>query len=320
MQATGQTPPITWTNPLVEQRADPFILRHDDGFYYFVATLPEYDRLEIRRASALNELRDAVPQIIWRKHETGPMGAHIWAPELHRIDGRWYLYFAAGAAEAIWDIRMYVLENSAANPLEGAWVEKGQIRTAWETFSLDATTFENGGRRFLLWAQHDPGIGGNTSLFIAEMDTPWSIRGPQVALSHPEYDWEVMGFRVNEGPAIVKRDGRIFVTYSASATDANYCMGLLWADAGANLLDAGSWSKARRPVFSTSEEAGVYGPGHNSFVQMEDGEVVNVYHARNYREIQGDPLRDPNRHTRAQYLGWTAEGMPDFGRPVPDSR
>jgi GH43 family beta-xylosidase len=32
--------------------ADPYILRHD-GNYYFVASVPEYDRLEIRRASTL---------------------------------------------------------------------------------------------------------------------------------------------------------------------------------------------------------------------------------------------------------------------------
>ena len=47
-----------WPNPFIEQRADPFILRHL-SHYYFIASVPEYDRLEIRRAVTLEGLRDA---------------------------------------------------------------------------------------------------------------------------------------------------------------------------------------------------------------------------------------------------------------------
>ena len=112
-------------NPLVLQRADPWIHQHADGWYYFMGTVPEYDRLELRRARSLAELPTAGPKVIWRKHVTGIMGAHIWAPEIHFIDGKWYVYFAAGAAEKIWEIRIYVLENSSPKPLEGEWVEKG---------------------------------------------------------------------------------------------------------------------------------------------------------------------------------------------------
>ncbi len=314
---------LPWTNPLVEQRADPWVVRHDDGYYYFIATVPEYDRLEIRRARTLDGLRDAPPKVVWRKHETGAMGSHIWAPELHRIDGRWYIYFAAGGAgdatADVWDIRMYVLENAGDDPMKGEWVERGQIKTDWTSFSLDATTFEHRGKRYLVWAQHDPKVGGNTSLFIAEMDTPWSIVSPQVALTHPELSWEVIGFRVNEGAAVVKRNGRVFITYSASATDYNYCMGLLHAPEDADLLDPKSWTKSPEPVFGTDEAAGQYGPGHNCFVEDEQGRVIMVYHARNYKEIEGDPLDDPNRHTRAQLVGWREDGMPDFGTPVPDT-
>jgi GH43 family beta-xylosidase len=81
------------------QRADPHVWKTPDGTYYFVATVPEYDRLEIRRSKTINGIKKAAPVVIWRKHETGPMGNHIWAPELHRIDGKWYIYFAAGSAE-----------------------------------------------------------------------------------------------------------------------------------------------------------------------------------------------------------------------------
>jgi GH43 family beta-xylosidase len=306
---------IQVTNPLIEQRADPYIYRHTDGYYYFTATAPEYDRIILRRATTIQGLASASETVIWEKHEKGTMGAHIWAPELHTIDGKWYIYFAAGSTYNVWAIRMYVLENASANPLEGTWEERGQLKTNWESFSLDATTFEHEGTRYLVWAQHDPKIGGNTNLYIAAMSDPWTISGDQVMISRPEYDWEKIGFLVNEGAAVIKRNDRIFISYSASATDANYAMGLLTASQDSDLLDASSWSKSPTPVFQSGN--GVYGPGHNSFTVSADGAYdILVYHGRDYEKITGDPLDDPNRHTRVQQLYWNDDGTPDFGEPV----
>ena len=303
------------TNPLILQRADPSIYRHTDGYYYFTATVPEYDRIELRRAATLQGLASAPVQVIWTRHTTGVMGAHIWAPEIRYIDGKWYIYFAAGEAEQVWAIRMYVLENAAANPLEGTWGEKGQVKTNWESFSLDATTFEHSGARYLVWAQKDPRITGNTNLYIAAMANPWTISGTQVLISKPEYDWEKIGYWVNEGPAVIQQNGRIFISYSASATGANYVLGLLTAAGGSDLLNAASWSKSPLPVFQSAN--GVYGPGHNSFTVSPDGAVdILVYHGRDYRDIPGDPLNDPNRQTRVQPLNWTSDGAPAFGEPL----
>lgn len=312
--------PIAVANPLVRQRADPHLTYHRDGWYYFTATVPEYDRLELRRARHLDQLAAAEPRVIWRKHPRGPMGSHIWAPELHFIDGKWYVYFAAGGAEPdqVWNIRIYVLENSAANPLEGEWVERGQLKTGWESFSLDATTFTHRGARYLAWAQKDPRITGNTNLYLARMDTPVSITGPQVMISRPEFPWEQVRYWVNEGPAVLLRHGKVFLTYSAAGTGAEYCVGLLTADADADLLNPASWKKSPAPVFRTHEAHGIFGPGHNSFSVTPDGRTdLLVYHARSYRDIAGDPLHDPNRHTRVQPIAWRADGTPDFGGPAP---
>jgi GH43 family beta-xylosidase len=307
-------------NPLIRQRADPFVFKHTDGFYYFMGTVPEYDRLELRRATTIAGLATAEPKTIWRKHERGVMGAHIWAPEIHHLDGKWFIYFSAGEAEKIWAIRLFVLENSAANPLEGEWIERGQLKTAWESFTLDATVFENRGTRYLVWAQRDPAVKNNTDLYISKMDSPTSISGPQVLLSRPEFDWEKVRYAVNEAPAVLVRNGRVFITYSAAGTGAEYCLGLLTADANADLLDPRSWTKSPAPVFATSEAHGIFGPGHNGFTVAEDGRTdLLVYHARSYRNITGDPLRDPNRHTRVQPIAWRADGTPDFGTPRPES-
>ncbi|MCX3060874.1 glycoside hydrolase family 43 protein [Streptomyces beihaiensis] len=309
-----------YRNPIVERRADPHIHRHTDGFYYFTATVPEYDRIVLRRSRTLQGLSRAEESVIWRKHATGVMGAHIWAPEIHRIGGKWYIYFASAPAESVWDIRIWVLENGNRDPFQGSWTERGQIKTAWETFSLDATTFTHRGERYLAWAQHEPGMDNNTGLFLSRMANPWTLTGPQIRLSTPEYDWECVGYKVNEGPYAIRRNGRVFLSYSASATDYHYCIGLLTADADRDLMDPSNWSKSAEPVFTSDDTSKQYGPGHNCFTVAEDGRTdVLVYHARPYKEIEGDPLHDPNRHTRVQRLGWHADGTPDFGVPVADA-
>lgn len=312
-----------YRNPVIPQRADPWVLRHSDGYYYFTGSVPEYDRIELRRARTIQGLGEAEPVAIWYKYPTGPLSANIWAPELHFIDGVWVIYFAAARTtetdNGLFDHRMYALVCHDDNPLTGNWEEKGQVRSNWESFCLDATQFEHQGQHYYVWAQRDPAIKGNSNLYIAPLTNPWTLGQPQVMISKPEYDWETIGFLVNEGAAVINRNGRVFITYSASATDHNYCMGLLSANENADLLDPRSWHKSPRPVFQTSEANQQYGPGHNSFTVSEDGlQDVMIYHARNYKEIDGDPLYDPNRHTRAQTIDWDSEGFPVFGEPLPD--
>lgn len=310
---------IKFDNPIAEQRADPWVHKTEDGIYYLIATVPEYDKIVIRKANSINGLKSAAEKTVWYKHDKGIMGHHIWAPELHRIDGKWYIYFAAGEAENIWNIRMWVLSNSSENPMEGEWKEEGKIKTKIESFSLDATTFEHIGKRYLIWAQNVRGGKHGTALVLSEMKDPTTLTGPEIILTEPEFNWERIKYNVNEGAAVIKRNGKIFVTYSASATNHNYCMGLLWIDESADLLDASNWKKSPGPVFYTNEEFKRFGPGHNSFTLAEDREtIVMIYHARNYKDIQGDELSDPNRATRARIVNWTKSGFPDFRQKEKD--
>lgn len=87
-------------------------------------------------------------------------------------------------------------------------------------------------------------------------------------------------------------------------------MGMLSAEADSDLLDPRSWTKERYPVLTSSEEDVVYGPGHNSFTVDENGEDILVYHARTEKEIVGNPLYNPNRHTMLMKIKW------EDGRPV----
>ncbi|MCI7097365.1 MAG: family 43 glycosylhydrolase [Lachnospiraceae bacterium] len=312
-----------YNQPLIEQRADPYVYRHTDGKYYFTASVPSYDRIVLRSAETLEGLKDAEEITVWTKHESGPQSIHIWAPEIHRIMGRWIIYYAAGDMDDIWEIRPYVLECQGDDPMKDPWKELGMMQAAPEDefsfhdFSLDATVFENRGSWYYIWAEKT-GVGKKISnLYIARMETPNRLETVQVLLTTPDYDWERIGFWVNEGPAVIKHDGRIFMTYSASETGACYCMGMLYTEEDADLLDPAQWTKLRYPVLKTDEEKGIYGPGHNSFVKSDDGVTdLCIYHARQYEKVEGDPLYDPNRHTMVMPVIWNEDGFPEFHYPV----
>ena len=274
---------VKYNEPWILQRADPFVCKKD-GWYYFTASIPSYDCIALRRSKTLNGLKDAEEVVVWKKHESGIMSKHIWAPELHYLFGKWYIYFAAGEAEDVWKIRPYVL----------------------------ATIFENKGKYYYVWAEK-VSVGPQISnLYIAEMESGYKLKTVQVLLTTPDYDWERHGFWVNEGPAVIKHDGKLFLTYSASDTGVNYCMGMLTADENSDVLDPLSWKKERYPVLKTNEELEIYGPGHNSFTVDEDGNDIMVYHARKEAEIEGDPLYNPNRHAMLMKVRWDENGRPVF--------
>ncbi|WP_062318518.1 glycoside hydrolase family 43 protein [Demequina maris] len=321
--------PETIPNPIVLQRADPCVLRHD-GQYYFTGSYPLYDRIVLRRAERLEDLQAAPEVTIWTKHESGPQSHLIWAPEIHRVNDAWYVYYAAAPdsdvtfdvphADDTFNHRIFCLECTDDDPLTGTWTEKGQIDTGWETFALDATSFVQDGDQYLVWAQQDFDVKGHSNLYIARMENPWTLASPPVMLTQPEYDWEIVTFWVNEGPSVLQKDGRLYLTYSASGTGIEYAMGLLTADADADLLSPASWTKRPDPVFTSAPENGIYGPGHNSFTEDEDGNTVLVYHARTYTELVGDPLWEPNRQACAQVLPFDDAGNPVWGKPLPLSR
>ena len=66
-------------------------------------------------------------------------------------------------------------------------------------------------------------------------------------------------------------------------------------------------------VLRTDESRGIYGPGHNSFTEDEEGNPIMVYHARTEAEIEGNPLYNPNRHAMLMKIRWDEKtGAPIF--------
>ena len=316
-----------YADPFIEERADPYVVKGDDGWYYFTASYPAYgsvdkgyDRIILRRSQTVAGLASADEKTIWRAHTGGIMSKHIWAPEMHYIGGKWYIYFAAGSSDNIWAIRPYVLVCDG-DPYTGNWTELGQMKASsgddesFAGFSLDMTCFENNGKHYVIWAE----IKGDSSLFMAEIDPAYPDRliSKPILLTRPEYNWEMVNNRVNEGASVLITDKKVYVFFSASGTGSEYCVGRLEADIDSDLMNVSSWTKTSVPVLETSDLEGVSGPGHNSFVVDEYGSLLIVYHARPASHSTGDcgtynkdPLYDPCRHTRIKQVLFAPDGTP----------
>ena len=324
---SGKVQVNSYSDPFIKERADPFVTDGGDGYYYFTASYPAYgsvdkgyDRIILRRSQTVAGLADAEEKTIWKAHSSGILSKHIWAPEMHKIGGAWYMFFAAGASDNIWAIRPYVLKCEG-DPFTGNWKECGQMqpssgdKESFAGFSLDMTYFENGGKHYVIWAE----IKGVSSLFMAEINPsdPTKLISKPIMLSKPEYSWELVNEKVNEGPAVIKTDSKVYVFFSASGTGSEYCVGRLEADINSNLMDLSSWKKLSSPVLSTSDLNGPSGPGHNCFVTDENGDALIVYHARPAEHADkkcdtynSNPLYDPCRHARIKRVHFDANGVP----------
>jgi GH43 family beta-xylosidase len=299
----------TFTNPLLAAGADPWVI-FEDGYYYYTNTTGR--NLTLWRTKDFTSLNQAEKKIVWTPPTSGPNSKEIWAPELHRLNGKWYLYYTATDITKPGDLNRYVfvLENESPNPLMGSWTDKGKVNTNYT--GLDGSVFEHKGKHYFLYSGY---VGPQSNLFIAELINPWTISTKQVEIARPTLPWEKYdGREICEGPQFLKgKRGQLFIIYSASACwDDNYALGMLTAAETSNLLDPSSWTKSGQPVFAQSPANNVFGPGHNCFTKSADGqEDWIVYHAK----VEANKACK-DRTPRAQRFSWKADGSPDFGTPI----
>ncbi|MDQ2763227.1 MAG: glycoside hydrolase family 43 protein [Pseudomonadota bacterium] len=303
----------TFTNPLLPSGADPWITRQGDTYYY-MNTLG--NRLAIRKTTDLTQLSEAAEITIWTPPATGPNAQSIWAPELHRIDNAWYIYYTAAASGHDDDTHrgIFVLENTGADPTQGSWIDRGHLNTAHS--GIDGTTFSIGSKRYFVYS---PYVGPDSDLAIVAMSDPWTPIGPETIIARPDRDWERRGGRqIMEGPEFLAGPkGDLFLTYSASACwSDDYAIGMLHAPAGSNPVNPAVWHKNPRPVIAKAPAQGVYAPGHNGFFTDVGGrETWIVYHANPGPGLKCTSQRSP----RIQRVRLSAAGIPVFARPASSS-
>jgi GH43 family beta-xylosidase len=340
LSACASAPPVTqapattaeactFANP-VAPGADPWVV-FSNGYYYMAQSTNaprENSTIWVFRSPELTDLRrDSVK--VWTSPDTGWNQTHVWAPEIRLVDGRWYIYYAAGRpgpedAPFIHQ-RAGVLRATSDDP-QGAYEDLGQLDTggdvtthADDVWAIDLTVHRLNGQLYAVWSAWDnntPLARTPQHLYIARMSNPWTISGPRVRLSSPTERWErrvdpTDGLDLLEGPQFLERDGQTFIIYSTreSWTPA-YRLGQLRLNRpGADPMDPANWTKSG-PVFQAAN--GVYGPGHNGFAKSPDGtEDWLIYHAK------VDTLPNWNRVIRLQPFTWRSDGSPDFGEPVP---
>lgn len=308
-QTLAPTAPAgSFTNPLLPSGPDPWITQVD-GTYYYTHTLG--DRIALWRTRDIADLANAETRTVWTPPADGPNTHSIWAPELHRLNGKWYLYYSATAAGFDDDAHraVFVLENGSADPMTGTWVDRGRVNTRHA--GIDGTVFEHGGQSYFVYS---PYVGSDSMLAIARMANPWTLAGDETIIARPDKPWEKQGGRqILEGPEFLEGPkGDLFMSYSASACwSDDYALGLLHAPAGSDPLDASAWTKTPEPVFKRAN--GVYATGHNGFFTSPNGrENWIIYHANPGPDMGCTPARAPH----IQRFGWDARGWPEFGEPI----
>lgn len=316
---TAHSQSNTFTNPLLPAGADPWSI-YKDGYYYYTHTVG--DSIVIWKTVNLAGLKNAVSKTVFVPPAGTAYSKQLWAPEIHFLDDKWYIYFAAdnGKNETH---RIYLLESSSGDPFAGEWVFKGKVSDESDKWAIDASVFRYQHNLFMVWSGWEGDINGRQDIYIAKMKNPWTIEGVRTRISSPVYNWETYGplndstnpaiVTVNEGPQVLTHNGNLFLVYSASGCwTEKYSLGLLTFTGTDNLLDSLSWKKSPAPVFEAYIQNSVYAPGHNSFFKSPDGKEDWILYHANAAPGQGCGR---NRSPRAQKFYWK-NGKPYFGKPV----
>ena len=310
-----------FTNPLREG-ADPWVIRDDFGKRWLWCTAEKAERIVIRTTATLTGT--GTEHVVWLPPAAGPASSQVWAPELHFLEGRWYIYFAAsdGRNETH---RAFVLRADSPDPL-GTWTLHGPLatgdgpdRNSPSIWAIDMTIADHQGTRYAVWSGWDTPDSDRQYLYIARMASPLELTGPRSRISrNDDYSWErteesPASRGLNEGPQVLQHDGRTFLLYSCGAAWlTTYKLGLLELT-GRDPLDPKSWRKHPGPVFQSS--AFTFGVGHSCFANINSASPSSsnwwhIYHAKRDRS-PGWP-----RSIYLQPFHFDPAGFPDFGSPA----
>lgn len=309
----------TFTNPVFVGQ-DPWVTLVDGVYYYSSANCGIAD-ICVKQSRSLTGLATAPWQGVWKHGRDSDInGKEVWAPELHRVDGRWVIYYAADDGDNNHH-RLFALASNGQGGALGTFAEAdtglphGQLDVSTDHWGIDPNVFKAAdGKLYLTWScTNQANSAFPQRICLAPMRDALHASGPTVFLSTPAESWETRGKPIQEGPVGYTRNGRTYITYSGSASwiANDYAVGLLTLDQHASPLDASAWRKSG-PIFD--HHGKVYGPGSVVFVPSPDGKQMwNVYHA--IERLDCSPAYDC-RDIRMQPMRFDAQGAPLLGTPV----
>lgn len=284
--------PESLSYPLARGYGDPVLLKWD-GHYYYIATNDKTGNvgLYIRRAESMAGLFAAEEKLLLAYNEAAGLMQTFWAPEFHVIGDRLCILFAVSGRQWGPQCQIMQLRDDGTVDDPDGWTapqpilrRDGSPLATLPTITLDMT-YIRAGKPYVVWSQRrhiGTPLDTGSMLYIAELNEnkPWRLASEPVLLSRPLFGWEnVSGTINNEGPYALLHDGQVWLAYSGGSANAfTYTVGLLTADANADLLQPANWTKAPTPVLSFASVPGEYGPGHNSFFRDDDGQLWIAYH------------------------------------------
>ncbi|MEH7333919.1 family 43 glycosylhydrolase [Neobacillus drentensis] len=284
-----------FNNPLY-QGQDPFVT-YKDGFYYFVSSsnLDSNNKVYVSKSRTLTDQGEKVMVFDSKGTQT-----RIFAPEIFFFNGKWYIYYCADLKDYGYKHMATVLESVTDDP-QGEYVDKGAFYTGENGVykqANDFTVFDYNGKMYAVWGTL--GAGEPAGPAIAPMDNPYTITA----------DRSLLPGGGGEGPRVLQRDGKVFITVSEGDYQSNNYRLSYFMNTDGDILDKDSWSRKNDVFVATSD---VSGPARAGFVKSPDGkEDWMIYHSRVYK----DTSRNWWRQVNIKKFGWNEDGTPNFGEPV----
>ena len=304
----------TVQNPIYPTGNDPWVVEHDGKYYYcFSGGDGKTGGVRVAEIPSIHQVSDKNAKQVYLAPSGTMYSKEYWAPELHYIQGEWYIYVAADDGNNH-NHRMYVLKGTSQDPTD-PFEFVGKITDPTDKWAIDGTVLQWKDELYFVWSGWEGDENVAQNIYIAHMSDPCTIDSERVLLSAPTYVWERIGTPyVNEGPTALVHGDDAFIVYSASGswTD-NYCLGLLTLT-GDDPLQEESWTKTKTSVFRQYVKV-AFGPGHCSFTMAVDGSIWMIYHAN---LVAGTGWS--GRSVWIAPITFEEDGTPIFGKPQKEVR
>lgn len=252
---------------------DPYILKSGDTYYAYATSAPDGFRYFTSR-----NLAD------WREggycYRNSPWGENcFWAPEVYERQGKYYMLYTARWKKNH-SLRIgLAVSDSPEGPFRD--LKDGPLFDAGYACIDGTLLFDDDGRNYLYFSRDcsENIIGGvhTSEIYGAELSgNLLKLLGEPKRLTTPDDEWEVSlssEWRWNEGPALLKHNGKYYLNYSVNCFDSpEYSVGCAVADS-----PMGPFVKYGYPVLKRAE-GDFSGPGHNSFFRGDNGKLYTAFH------------------------------------------
>ena len=244
--------------------ADPYIL-YEDGTYYLYGT-GSGDGIAVAVSKDMRKWE-------WPENEKYYLALHkdnsygtyyFWAPEVYKVGDKYLMYYSSQEHIcAAWG-------DSPLGPFKQ--VEKKPMR---DPKGIDNHLFiDDDGKPYLFWVH----FSGGQQVWVAELENDYTtiIPGTETKCISPVQDWEMIWATVNEGPFVLKHEGKYYLSYSANTYESqHYAIGYAVSDS-----PKGPWVKYHdNPILH--QPAGLVGTGHPAFFKDKDGTNRITFHSHN---------------------------------------